>query len=237
MTPDRPGRWYLAAFLLAAGAHAALFTALPTRQAPVAAPAPGNAAPAEVELVAARPLEPLPPEPPPAPLPEPTEVPPEPEPAPESPPDSAAEPPPTPVATPEMPLPKPAPRAPAPPKNSTPSRKIAPRAASAKPAVGGSPGSSSGAVHEARPDTPRNRAPRYPEIARRNAWEGRVIVRASVTPAGRVSAVSLHRGSGHAVLDNTALQAVRGWLFLPKTVGGQAVASVVEVPVNFSLRR
>ncbi|HEY5791898.1 MAG TPA: energy transducer TonB [Chthoniobacterales bacterium] len=227
MNPDRPGRWYLAAFLLAAGAHAALFTALPARPAPAA----GKAAPVEVELVAARPLETLPPEPPSAPPPEPAEIPPEPEPAPEPP----AEPPPAPAATPEMTLPKPAPapKAPAPPKNSVPSRKAAPPAAPVKPPASGS----SGAVREARPDTPRNRPPHYPEIARRNGWEGVVIVRARVTAAGRVSSVSIHRGSSYGVLNQAALAAVKSWRFRPGSLGGQAVESAVEVPVNFSLRR
>jgi protein TonB len=90
---------------------------------------------------------------------------------------------------------------------------------------------------KARPDTAHNPPPRYPEMARRNGWEGRVMVRAHVSAAGRVTAVSLHQGCAYGVLNQAALAAVRTWRFRPGTIGGQAADSVVEVPVNFSLRR
>ncbi len=94
-----------------------------------------------------------------------------------------------------------------------------------------------GAVTLAKPEAARNPPPRYPEFARKNGWEGRVMVRASVDSTGRVRSVSLASGSGYAVLDQSALQAVRTWKFRPKTIGGQPTESTVEVPVNFSLRR
>ncbi len=224
MTFERPGRWYLASFLVAAGAHAALFTAIPSRPAtaPVAA---GETSTVEVELLAPAPLDPPapPPELPPAPTP-----PPAPEPTP----------PPAPAALPEAPVPAPtAPPAPRP-KTTPATKKPAPpaKAAAPNPTAAGKPAAPRGVVREARPDAPRNRPPHYPEMARRNGWRGRVIVRATITESGQVGSVSLQRSSGFGALDQAAVQAVRGWRFLPRTVGGQPVGAVIDVPVTFSLR-
>lgn len=183
------------------------------------------------------PPEPLPPEPedvlppePPQKAPQPDELPLPEEPevltsdeeeAPPAPMPPPATPVPTPVATPK-PTPKPVP------KKSTP--KPVTRAAPA-------PTAKKGAVVAARPDSPRNRPPSYPEHARRQGWEGSVVVRASVGADGKVRSVSVARSSGYGVLDQAALRAVRGWKFRPQTVGGTPSSSTVEVPVNFSLRR
>ena len=90
---------------------------------------------------------------------------------------------------------------------------------------------------EARPDYASNPPPRYPDLARRNGWEGDVIIRAQVNAAGRVTSASVIRKSRYAVLDQAAVAAVRKWKFKPRTVGGQTVDATVEVPVNFTLRR
>ncbi len=90
---------------------------------------------------------------------------------------------------------------------------------------------------EARPLASRNAPPRYPDFARRQGWQGVVLVRVVVRPDGKVKAASLFRGSGYSVLDQAALEAVRRWLFQPKISGGLAVESTIEVPVTFSLRK
>ena len=90
-------------------------------------------------------------------------------------------------------------------------------------------------VQKAAPETYRNPPPQYPQTARRNEWQGKVIVRAIVNPAGRVESVSVFRSSGHSVLDRAALDAVRRWRFRPGTVNGEPSRSTVEVPVNFRL--
>ena len=63
------------------------------------------------------------------------------------------------------------------------------------------------------------------------------MVRAAVSASGQVIAVSLQRSSGFAILDQAALQAVRGWKFIPRKENGIPQESVVEVPVNFNLRQ
>ena len=92
------------------------------------------------------------------------------------------------------------------------------------------------ALVEARPAAHSNRPPAYPEMARRNGWQGLCMVRVAVDATGRPGAVSVARSSGYGILDQAALAAVRKWKFTPRLVRGAAAASTVEVPVNFSLR-
>lgn len=89
---------------------------------------------------------------------------------------------------------------------------------------------------EARPQVSSNRPPHYPDLARRNGWQGLCMVRVNVDAAGRAASVALARSSGYGILDQAALTAVKRWKFTPRMVRGAASASTVEVPVNFSLR-
>lgn len=83
----------------------------------------------------------------------------------------------------------------------------------------------------------RNTPPIYPETARRAGWEGRVTVRVEVSADGLPISVALEKSSGYGVLDQAALRAVKGWRFQPRTIGGVAMAGMVDVPVNFTLSR
>lgn len=169
-------------------------------------------------------------EPPPQP-PEPLE-PHEPEPLPPEPPEpqilatETEDAPPAPVAPPK-PFPQATPKVKRPP---TPKKS---KPMPSKPA----PAAPRGAVVAARPDSPKNRPPAYPEHARRQGWEGKVLVRATVGADGRVQSASLAKTSGYGLLDQAALRAVRGWKFRPQTIGGIPAQATIEVPVNFSLRR
>lgn len=163
------------------------------------------------------------PEPTPIPTPEPTPPPPEPTPEPtpeeivtakESPEVAQPTPEPTPIATP-APTPKPTP-------------KPEPRVQKPKPAA---------AINVPKPVVIQNTPPSYPEIARRNGWEGRVLVRVEVSAEGRPISTSIAKSSGYGVLDQSALRAVKSWLFQPRTVAGIPTAGSVEVPVNFALNR
>lgn len=81
-----------------------------------------------------------------------------------------------------------------------------------------------------------NPPPEYPAAARRRGQEGRVLVRAEVLADGRCSRVELKQGSGHALLDQAALEAVRKWRFVPARQGDVAVSAWVDVPIAFKLR-
>jgi protein TonB len=79
--------------------------------------------------------------------------------------------------------------------------------------------------------------PVYPEQARRQGWEGRVVVRLEVLPSGVVGSVSVERSSGYPLLDETAVQAVREWRFVPAkdTASGSPIPCTTTVPLVFRL--
>lgn len=80
-----------------------------------------------------------------------------------------------------------------------------------------------------------NPRPPYPLAARRLGLEGRVLLRAQILENGRCGRIMVSQSSGHALLDDAALQAVRGWRFVPATRAGEAVAAWVEIPISFRL--
>lgn len=81
-----------------------------------------------------------------------------------------------------------------------------------------------------------NPRPPYPYQARTRGHEGLVVLAAEVREDGRVNSIRLKRSSGYSSLDQSALATVRSWLFEPAKRLGMAVASVVEIPVRFSLQ-
>lgn len=80
-----------------------------------------------------------------------------------------------------------------------------------------------------------NRAPSYPEIARRRGEQGRVMLRVSVGPDGTPLEVDVQNTSGYPILDSAALNAVRQWRFIPAMQAGAPVRAVAEVPIRFQL--
>lgn len=80
-----------------------------------------------------------------------------------------------------------------------------------------------------------NPAPRYPEAAQEEGWEGRVVLRVHVDASGHPASVDIRQSSGHDVLDKAALAAVRRWTFVPAKRGSIAIDGWVEVPLDFRL--
>jgi protein TonB len=81
-----------------------------------------------------------------------------------------------------------------------------------------------------------NPKPNYPSLARSRHWEGLVVLRVHVTADGGCDEVSVQRSSGHEALDESALEAVRKWRFVPAKRGDVAQASWVTVPIEFELK-
>lgn len=81
-----------------------------------------------------------------------------------------------------------------------------------------------------------NPKPVYPSLSRRFKEEGRVVLRVQVAATGLPTDVALHASSGHARLDQVALETVRRWKFVPARLGTEAVAASVLVPIDFSLK-
>lgn len=80
-----------------------------------------------------------------------------------------------------------------------------------------------------------NPKPPYPRMARRKGWQGLVILNVWVDESGAAQTVALFRSSGHDMLDESALETVKSWRFVPARRGGQNVAAAVQVPIRFTL--
>ena len=81
-------------------------------------------------------------------------------------------------------------------------------------------------------DTPR---PDYPDSARREGREGRVLLRVLVDDQGRTRTVEINSSSGSDALDRAAAEAIRRWRFYPARNGDQSVESWLRIPVEFRL--
>ncbi|WP_053106449.1 energy transducer TonB [Thiopseudomonas alkaliphila] len=79
------------------------------------------------------------------------------------------------------------------------------------------------------------KSPVYPASAKRKNQQGQVLVEVRLTAQGQQQELRIIQSSGVSSLDQAALNAVRGWQFLPELRQGLPVASRVQVPVNFTL--
>jgi protein TonB len=87
----------------------------------------------------------------------------------------------------------------------------------------------------ARPDYLFNPRPAYPKEARRQRQQGLVVLSVLVNEAGEPVHVDVASSSGHKLLDEAAISAVKCWRFVPARVGDSKVASRVEIPIRFIL--
>jgi len=91
-------------------------------------------------------------------------------------------------------------------------------------------------VVKAKPLYHRNPEPVYPRIARRRGQQGIVLLLVTVLENGLPGQVTLHKSSGHKLLDVSALKTVKRWHFLAGTINGQPVSMQVLVPVHFVIQ-
>lgn len=129
---------------------------------------------------------------------------------------------------PEIPVPQEAAPAPAEAPVAAPQEPPASRQAPRSP-VGPlpAPGTTKAALAPRRPDPPPNY---YPPEAVLRGIEGEALVQLVLDPSGRILSVQLARSSGHAILDEAALRAVRSLKSVPG--GGRETM----LPVRFRLR-
>ena len=80
-----------------------------------------------------------------------------------------------------------------------------------------------------------NPAPAYPSLARRMGDQGKVMLRVNVNTEGRAQDVQVRTSSGFPRLDETALNTVKQWRFVPARQGDQPVSAWVLVPIVFRL--
>lgn len=80
-----------------------------------------------------------------------------------------------------------------------------------------------------------NPKPKYPGIATSRGWEGTVRLLVKVSAEGDAEEVTVQRSSGYDALDESAIEAVEKWKFIPAKRGETPVSSSVIVPINFIL--
>ncbi len=78
-----------------------------------------------------------------------------------------------------------------------------------------------------------NPPPGYPEMARQQGYEGIVLVQAEVLADGRVGRTVISKSSGYAILDQTAVSAVKAWKFEPAKKSGVPYKTWAELPIKF----
>jgi protein TonB len=81
----------------------------------------------------------------------------------------------------------------------------------------------------------KNVAPVYPDIAKQAHVQGVVVLEAIIDPSGRVENVRVLRGI--PLLNDSALSAVRRWVYSPTLLNGVPVPVIMTVTVNFTLDR
>jgi len=224
--PSLTGRWTdrraaLVAFFIATTAHAGVFQHFSAMK--------GNPGPASVQTMVTVSLLAAP-----APVTEP-----EPEP------QAVVTPPPKPVARVAEPKRKPDPVKKKPVAKPVPTAKpvVPPQpvtvAAARIPAVDAGPAAVDLPLTQPRADAAylRNPPPKYPRIMLRRGIEGTVLVRAQVLDDGRCHHVKLKESSGHQLLDEAALSAVKSWHFVPAQKGDMKIVAWVDIPVEFRITR
>lgn len=183
---------------------------------------PPEPVPRVVELALVRPAPPPPVVQPAPPPPQPV-TPPEPKPVPKPKPKPAPKPKPRPAPL----IPPVEPVAPADPRPTAPVAAPAQETAPATPVF----------LPATRAASTRNPKPEYPMIAKRRGWEGTVLLEVEVGENGTPRSVKVLESSGRELLDQSALRAVRLWLFNPATEDGKPVASTMTLSIVFKLEK
>jgi len=76
--------------------------------------------------------------------------------------------------------------------------------------------------------------PAYPELAKRARVQGRVILQVNVDEEGNVSDIKV--SSGHPLLNDAAINAVKQWKYSPTLLNGEPVPVYATVTVIFNLK-
>lgn len=80
-----------------------------------------------------------------------------------------------------------------------------------------------------------NPQPTYPRVSRQMREQGTVWLEVLIRPDGTVGDARLKKSSGYKRLDETALNAVKHWRYVPAKRGGQAIEYWYEQPIEFKL--
>lgn len=78
---------------------------------------------------------------------------------------------------------------------------------------------------------------RYPYLARRNGWEGKVLIRVVLGGDGRLLHAEIQESSGHEVLDQDALQVLRAAALKVDSSSSWQQQATFTLPVAYRLQR
>ncbi len=76
--------------------------------------------------------------------------------------------------------------------------------------------------------------PSYPELAKRARVQGKVVLVVTVDEEGNVADIKIT--SGHPLLDEAAINAVKQWKYSPTLLNGEPVPVIATVTVIFNLK-
>jgi len=77
--------------------------------------------------------------------------------------------------------------------------------------------------------------PEYPIEARRKGQEGKVIIQMIITKEGKVLSPMVISSIPEGVFDESALKAIKGWLFEPEMKSGKPIATRAIMPMAFNI--
>lgn len=80
-----------------------------------------------------------------------------------------------------------------------------------------------------------NSAPEYPLQAKARNIQGKVILEVLVGKNGQALKVRIHSSSGSNLLDDSAIETVGKWQFIPAQKFGSSIEAVVLVPIEFKI--
>jgi protein TonB len=80
-----------------------------------------------------------------------------------------------------------------------------------------------------------NPAPAYPRSSRRLGEQGTVVLRVFINTEGRAEKAEIRTSSGYARLDETALETVQRWRYVPGKRAGVIEAMWFNIPIRFVL--
>jgi len=125
-----------------------------------------------------------------------------------------------PAATPPPPPPRPVPP-PAPPRAAQPEPELM------APVPRGGDVIMSNLIHQV--------TPAYPSLARTVRAQGAVLLEAVITREGAIDPARLRVVSGHALLTQAAVDAVKLWRYRPTLLNGKPVEVITTITINFTL--
>ena len=102
-------------------------------------------------------------------------------------------------------------------------------------APAGSPSETTAAVFDLAPIPIQQPAPAYPDEARSAGRTGLTHVKVKIDAVGNVLSAQVAQSSGHADLDQAAVDAALKWIFEPAKLQGNPVAAEIVIPFQFAL--